>query len=71
MSNLVRVEVTRTFNQYMVGDELLVSEDDPEVVQLVKAKLFQVIAVESPPAPKPAAKAKAPAKSKTKAKPGV
>lgn len=78
----IRIKVSRTFNTYTAGDELLVHEDDPEVQQLVAAKLFVVLDDEQPepeqqdepqadaePAPKPKAKAaKGKARSSKKAK---
>lgn len=70
---MIRVKATRTFNGHTAGDVLLV-EQTTEIEQLVKSKLFEVLAVEStPPETTPAippdsppAKAKKPAAKKAK-----
>lgn len=75
MARMLRIRATRTFNSYRAGDEMLVQED-AEITRDIRAGYWELVAVESPPAPsKPPAppkqaKAKA-SKSKSKAKPSV
>jgi len=45
-TRMLRVRATRRFNAHHVGDELLVA-DDPQIKRLVKAGLFELIAIES------------------------
>ena len=47
MARLLRVRANRTFNQYVVGDEVLL-EETAEVKAEVKAKLLDLLAVEKP-----------------------
>jgi len=65
MSRLIRVRASRTFQQHNAGDVFLVAETR-EVEQLVKAKLFEVLAIEQEATrPEPVAvKAAAPVKAK-------
>ncbi len=78
---MIRVKATRTFNGHTAGDVLLV-EQTAEIEQLVKARLFEIIAVETTTPPEtppettpetPPAKVKPKAKAKPKAngKPNV
>jgi hypothetical protein len=63
---MIRVKTTRTFNGHTAGDILLV-EETKEIEQLIKSKLFTVLAVEIP-TPTPVAALAAPTKPKPKPK---
>lgn len=57
MSDLLRVLVTRTFNEHSAGDPLLLA-DTAEVRKLITGGYFELIAIESTVPPKPTAKKK-------------